>query len=278
MAETTTYSVRCHLEDGIEWVSYIPNQRNDLPPLLMQHGMWHGAWCWQGWQQCFAEWGWESHAISLPGHGGSPVQRPIRLCTLDYYLKFVRAAVDSLPQPPILIGHSMGGALAQWYLRDVGNLPAVVLVAPWALYRGFWASAIAFNRLDFWGGILSYLVVRSEWARTPERAAKVLLSADSVLTPQALYDQLTPESLLVLFQHLRAWSVPETLTTPILWLAAERDALIPEFAARRAASIYPNVEYVAVEGAAHNIMMERSYREIARSVDRWLVSKLTNKR
>lgn len=275
MPETQNYTHQRETKDGIEWISYIPQQRNDLPPILMQHGMWHGAWCWQWWQESLAEWGWETHAISLPGHGGSPMQRPIRLCTLDYYLQFVQAAVDSLPQKPILLGHSMGGALTQWYLRYVGNLPAAVLVAPWALYRGFWESAGAFRRLDLWGCILSYLVVRSEWARTPEHAAKALLSPNSVLSPQELYDQLTPESLLVLFQHLRAWDVPPTMTTPILWLGAERDALIPEFAARRAASIYPTAEYVMIAGAAHNITMASDYRGIARQVDRWLTTKLT---
>ena len=267
-AEHFTYHHR--IENGIEWMSYIPRQRNDLPPILLVHGMWHGAWCWRWWQEYLAEQGWESHSISLPGHGGSPMQRPIRLCTLGYYLKFVRAAVDSLPQPPILFGHSMGGALAQWYLRDVGNLPAAVLVAPWALYRGYGASIKAFFRLDWRGNFLSYLVMRSEWARTPERAGKALLSPDSVISPQELYDQLGPESLVVVWQHALPWRVPATLTTPILWLGGERDALIPEYAARRAASIYPTATYVKVEGAAHNIMMEHNTREIAGQVDRWL--------
>jgi pimeloyl-ACP methyl ester carboxylesterase len=275
MTMPEAYTRQQQLKDGIEWVSYLLAKRNQFPPILMQHGMWHGAWCWQGWQEVLTEQGWESHAISLPGHGGSPVQRPIRLCTLDYYLKFVQAAVDSLPQKPILMGHSMGGALTQWYLRDVGNLPAAVLVAPWALYKGFWDCGTAFRRLDLWGCILSYLIVRSEWVRTPERAAKALLSPNSVVTAQQLYDQLTPESLLVLFQHLRRWSAPESLTTPILWLGAERDRFIPEFAARRAASIYPSAEYVMIVGAAHNLMMEHNFREIALQVDRWLVDRLT---
>ena len=50
--------------------------------------------------------------------------------------------------------------------------------------------------------------------------------------------------------------------------------MIPEFAARRAASIYPSAEYRLIEGAAHNIMMESNYREIAQQVDRWLTAKL----
>lgn len=146
--ETDEFTRIRKIEDGIEWISYLPRNRKHQTPILMQHGMWHGAWCWQPWQELLARWGWESHAISLPGHGASPEQRPIRRCTLDYYLAFVRDAVNKLPATPVLMGHSMGGALTQWYLRYVGNLPAVVLVAPWALNGGFFASTLAMARTD----------------------------------------------------------------------------------------------------------------------------------
>ncbi len=121
--ELTAYRIRHVVEDGIEWVSYLPKRRRFETPLLMQHGMFHAAWCWADWQALLAEWGWESHAISLPGHGLSPKQRPIRYCTLDYYLAFLRDAAEKLAQPPVLIGHSMGGALTQWYIRYVGVPP-----------------------------------------------------------------------------------------------------------------------------------------------------------
>src|SRR5262245_60882064 len=75
------YNVTHTIEGGIERVVYRPDQPRFSTPILMQHGMWHGAWCWRYWQELLAEWGWESHAFSLPGHAGSPVQRPIRWCT-----------------------------------------------------------------------------------------------------------------------------------------------------------------------------------------------------
>jgi pimeloyl-ACP methyl ester carboxylesterase len=97
------------VEGGIERVVYRPHNRRFNTPIVMQHGMWHGAWCWQGWQELLAEWGWESHAHSLPGHASSPTQRPIRWCTLGYYLDFLKAEIDRQPRRPILMGHSMAG-------------------------------------------------------------------------------------------------------------------------------------------------------------------------
>ena len=138
------YTIQYSVENGIERIRYLPARRRRLPPILMVHGMWHGAWCWQPWQELLAEWGWESHAFSLPGHGMSPAQRPVYFCTLDYYLGFLKAEVAWMERKPILIGHSMGGALVQWYLKYLGDdLPAAVLAAPWNVRGNFSDGGIA---------------------------------------------------------------------------------------------------------------------------------------
>ncbi|MCC7447932.1 MAG: alpha/beta fold hydrolase [Anaerolineae bacterium] len=271
--ETDQWTRISKIEDGIEWISYMPKQRKHATPILMQHGMWHGAWCWQTWQELLATWGWESHAISLPGHGASPEQRPIRACTLDYYLAFIRDAVEKLPTKPILMGHSMGGALAQWYLRYVGDLPAVVLVAPWALAGGFPDSALAFVQTDPVGILLTMLTYKAEYVRNPQAAARVLLGPGAMITPQDLHARLGPESALVMIQHALPWQIPPTLNTPMLYLGGEIDAVIPEHAGRRAAAAY-NADYVMVEQAAHNLMMEHNYRETAETICRWLEQQL----
>lgn len=49
-------------------------------PLLFIHGAWHGAWCWEKFLSYFAEHGYESHALSLRGHGNSEGRGGIR-CT-----------------------------------------------------------------------------------------------------------------------------------------------------------------------------------------------------
>ncbi len=267
--ETETFTRVHRVEDGIEWISYLPKQRKHETPILMQHGMWHGAWCWQQWQEILAAAGWESHAISLPGHGLSPEQRPIPHCTLDYYLAFVRDAVEKLPRKPVLMGHSMGGALTQWYLRYVGQLPAAVLVAPWSLYKGFLASAWAFIKLDLLGQLLSMITFRAEFTRSPHHAARTLISKDAIISPEELYARLGSESVMVMMQHMLPWKLPKALTTPMFWLCGDHDAVIPEYAARRSAGGY-HADYEMVPGAAHNLMMEHNTRETADHIVQWL--------
>jgi hypothetical protein len=65
-SSTDHYVIDHTIEDGIERVTFTPKQQIHTTSILLMHGMWHGAWCWQQWQAYFAEKGWQSVAFSLP--------------------------------------------------------------------------------------------------------------------------------------------------------------------------------------------------------------------
>lgn len=269
-----SYTVQHVIEDGIERISYIPHNKKFDTPILMQHGMWHGAWCWENWQHLLAEWGWESHAISLPGHGKSPKQLPLWRCTLDYYLSFLKDEVERLPTKPVLMGHSMGGALTQWYLRYVGDdLPAAVLVAPWVAHSTMADGLSLIARQDPLALLLtSFQWNASSWVRNPRRAAEKLISHDAVIKPIDLYNRLGGESALVVMQHNPPfWHPAENVRTPMLWLSGEKDAVVSEAGQRRSAAHY-GADYHMVANAAHNLMMEKSYVETAQFIHDWLIN------
>src|SRR5205085_6494592 len=77
------------------------------PPLLFVHGLGHGAWCWEHWLDAAADAGYPAYAVSLRGHGGS--SGGLRTARLSGYVDDVVATAESLPRPPVLVGHSMGG-------------------------------------------------------------------------------------------------------------------------------------------------------------------------
>jgi pimeloyl-ACP methyl ester carboxylesterase len=265
------YNISRTIENGIERIVYLPKKRRYETPIVLQHGMWHGAWCWKQWQELFAEWGWESHAHSLPGHAGSPEQRPIRWCTLGYYFKFLLAEVNRQSRPPIIMGHSMGGALTQWYFKHEGDLPAAVLVAPWPSHSTFVHTLSSFV-IDFWRALLSSITLTATpMVRNPRRAFRMFLTEGALYEPEEIFEKLGPESSLVLFQYNPPfWSPVAQTKTPLLWLAGEKDLLISESAERRSAAYY-GAKYSVIGGAGHNLMLERSYRETAKSVHNWLV-------
>ncbi|WP_110520190.1 alpha/beta hydrolase [Herpetosiphon llansteffanensis] len=272
------YTIEHQLEAGIERIIYTPHQQRQQTPILLGHGMWHGAWCWQPWQELLAEWGWQSIAFSLPGHGKSPAQRPYRLNTLGYYYRTLKAEIERLPIKPIYIGHSMGGALGQWHLAKGGDdLPAMVLVAPWLSHsmRPVFRNA---QKLDPWGVLLSWLSLSATpTIRTPKRAAFWFLSDNAIIKPKQLHRQLAPESALVLLQYRwPLWRPAKKVKTPLLWLAAEHDRCIPEVYSRPSAAHY-NAEYWVIPKANHDLMFEESYRETAELINNWLQSIVTGK-
>ncbi len=270
--EFETYSRIHRLEDGLERISYIPKNRCYQTPLVFQHGMWHGAWCWELWQELFAQWGWESHAHSLPGHANSPPQRHVACCTLDYYLGFLKAEIDRYPEKPIVIGHSMGGALTQWYLKYVGDLPAAILVAPWPSHQTITLATLRrMLKLDLGGNLLPFWTWKAEYCRNPQRAADFLLSEGSAYTPEELYSRLSDESLIVLYQHNPPiWSPADRVSTPMLWLAGELDATFSVEEEEQSAAHY-GADFRVIEKAAHNLMMTHNYRETAQLLHNWLV-------
>jgi len=89
--------------------------------VVLVHGAWHGAWCWQdGFAQRLATRGISTVAPSLRGHGGSADGvRLNRMCMRDYVddvSEVVTRISAESGAAPFVAGHSMGGAVVQGFL------------------------------------------------------------------------------------------------------------------------------------------------------------------
>jgi pimeloyl-ACP methyl ester carboxylesterase len=125
-------------------------------PLLFVHGAQHAAWCWDDhFLDFFADNGYRAIALSLRGHGGSPVSKPLNKCTIADYLEDVRSVAATLPTTPVLVGHSMGGFIVQKYL-ETGKAPAAVLVSS-AQPRSFFLSALRVSNKHPWAAIKTFV-------------------------------------------------------------------------------------------------------------------------
>lgn len=63
------------------------------------------------------------------GHGQSDGHSGLAACGIDDYVGNVRQIVATLPEPPVLVGHSMGGFVVQRYLELGHEAAGVVLLA-----------------------------------------------------------------------------------------------------------------------------------------------------
>ncbi len=245
-------------------------------PILLLHGAWHAAWCYDLWLDDFAAHGYEVHAMSLPGHGKSSQDRPLPLYTLADYVKALEQVVNEITPTPFVVAHSMGGFVLQRYLKD-HQLPGAVLLC----------SIPSFGALPFFLRYLLKRPLRYMWSivttrldrmvKTPQLAAEYFLTEGATLTGEELSAKLQNESLLV---ALEAGFLPRTsprqVKTPVLVVAAGRDAIFPVAEAQRTAKAY-NAEFVLIDGQGHSLMVERRWQEVAGKIRDWLERRETAK-
>ena len=78
-----------------------------MASFLLIHGGFHGAWCWTKVIPELEKLGHSARAIDLPGRGSD--KTPHGEITLDTWAKYVIEQASAEEQPPVLVGHSLGG-------------------------------------------------------------------------------------------------------------------------------------------------------------------------
>jgi pimeloyl-ACP methyl ester carboxylesterase len=177
---------------------------------------------------------------------------------------------------PILIGHSMGGLLAQ-ILASRGLATDAVLLAP-ASPRGILALQPSV--------IKSFKSVLLRWAfwKTPIRQTfeEVVYSKLHLLTPEQqkkVYGHLVYESGRAaaeigfwLLDGKRATEVDEKkVTCPMLIISGAEDRITPAAVVKQVHKKYKNNStYIVLKNHAHWIMGEPGWEEVAKHVHDWL--------
>lgn len=256
--------------EGLEVISRTPAERRHDTPILLVHGAWHGAWCWdQGFMDRLADAGFDVHALSLRGHGESHGRDRLRWHSTSDYVADVSRVVGSLPAPPVLVGHSMGGWVVQHYLTE-HRVPGAVLLAsvPVAGTRRFTARVAR----EFPGRFARFALTMSAWpvVETRELARHWFFSEEfSEESLERHHAQLQDESFRAAMDMLLLRRVrPGKVDTPVLVLAGEKDRIFTVPEERRTALAY-GVEAEVFPGMAHNMMVEPGWEQVADRVTAW---------
>lgn len=237
-------------------------------PLLFVHGMWGSSWYWENYLRAAAEAGWDAWALNLRGHHGSrPVTNFGEVSVSDY----VQDVLDCLRVlgEVVLVGHSMGGLIAQ-KVAEVGGARAAVfltsaapkgiLVLRWPVLRRMarYAFAMAANR--------PLLVTRPH-------ADALLLNRLSPERQAEVYAQMVPESGRAA-RELAFGLVPvdeNRVECPTLVVGAQWDRITPAAVQRRIAAKY-DAEYLEIADHGHMLMVEEGWEQPFKEILRWLDS------
>lgn len=255
----------------LEILARLPDSCDHPIPLLFIHGAYAAAWCWEEhFLPFFAEHGFASFAVSLSGHGGSPGREHLDAFSIADYVHDLDRAIEMLPGAPVLIGHSMGGMVAQKYLERA-EVPGVVLMCS-VPPQGLWGAALglAFSRPGLMselnrilgGGQVALDSLRQAMFAQPVEEEKL----------RRYYKRMQPES------HRAIWdmtlfdlpAVHRVKRVPMLVLGAEHDALIPSSQVLLTARAY-GTQAEILPGLGHGMMLERDWQLAAETILAWLL-------
>jgi len=241
-------------------------------PILFIHGAYAGAWCWkERFLPWFAQRGWAAHAVSLSGHGNSPGRDGLDRLGLDQYVADIVETVATLPAPPILVGHSMGGMVVQKYLERAAA-PAVVLMAS-VPPQGLIYSALG---LFFTAPQLFVDLNRIMGGGEPsaDSMRQILFHQPiSVENLKRYWKRFQPESHRALWD-MSFFNLPNTsrvYRAPMLVLGAQYDRLISPGQVKMTANAY-GVPPEIFLNMGHAMMLERGWEQVAVRIDEWLTA------
>jgi len=239
-------------------------------PLLFVHGAWHAAWCWdEHFLSYFADKGYRALALSLRGHGSSATSKRLRDCSFADYLQDVTLVADSMPTPPVMIGHSMGGFLVQKYLES-RIAPAGVLMASMPP-QGYLASGLRWIRRHPWHFAKMTITGKSlPYVSTPRLARERFFSTH---TPESLVlnyaARLEEESARSGLDGLLNLPRPKHVTTRLLVLGALDDGAVTRKEVLATARAY-RTEAKFFPKMGHDMMLEPGWASVAERIHDWL--------
>jgi pimeloyl-ACP methyl ester carboxylesterase len=217
------------------------------------------------WAAYFRAAGYRCLVPALPGHAPSDLTVIARATFADY-VEAMAAAIASLPEPPVVIGYSMGGLIAQ-RLAASHELAGLVLLAsatPWMLPP---------NRLLFRYGLPQlFRVLAGRPFRIPDDAIRELvLHHLSVAEQDEILRDVVPESghafLPVALGAVRVRA--DDVRCPVLCVAGAEDRVVALSSMRALADRY-GAELITVPGCGHWPGAGSLLSVVARPVRDWI--------
>lgn len=255
----------------------VADSRATPTDIVLVHGMWGHGDQWRRWREMLPGLGWRVHSPTLRHHDHDPTSPPpdaLGSTSLVDYVDDLEKLVRRLPARPVVVGHSMGGLLAQ-ILAARQLVSAAVLLTP-APPRGI----LALRPSVLWSFRRPLMAWRF-WER-PHRPTfpDAVYSMLHRLPPghqRVVYEEMRWESGraaseigLALLDRRRASAVdPAAVRCPVLTVAGRHDRITPAGVVRKIAHRY-GAELVELPDHGHWVLSGPGWEDIAAMVEDWI--------
>lgn len=247
--------------------------------IVFIHGLFMNPVSWQHWIKFFEDRGYQCHTPAYPYHEGDPaelrqnINPKLGKLTFGQVIDHLSDFIDSLPEKPILIGHSMGG-LAVQKLIEMNKGVAGVCIDP-APPKGIFSFKWSFLKANF----PTINPFKGDAVCVPSVSwfHYAFCNTMSKEATQIEYDKfVVPESR----------NIPRSSTKddgeinfnkphePLLIIAGEKDHIIPPSLNRKNYEAYKDKKSIATfkefSGRTHYICGQENWEEVAAYISEWI--------
>ena len=247
--------------------------------IVMIHGMWGGSWCWDNYKGYFEERNYQCHTPTLRYHDIDPKDKPdsrLGIISLLDYAQDLEDYIHQLDEKPILMGHSMGGLLAQ-ILGARGLAESLVLLTP--------ASPSGINALkytvikSFWSILTKWGFWRNSHRLSFNAAVYAIMHLLSEEDQKAAYEKFVYESGRAAYE-IGFWYLDSNgaakvdaskVTCPVLVISGAKDRITPASVIKKVSNKYAAVStYKEFQDHAHWVIGEPGWEKIAEYIFDWI--------
>ena len=246
-------------------------------PIVLIHGMWCTGANFDRLVEGLKPRGHACFAPNLPAHEIGVAHPEVGSQSVADYLAFIEDYVrrQNFAEAPILVGHSMGGLLAQQLAARIQPFALVLLTpaAPAGIFGLRWANFVSFFRI----------VMRWAWWRRPQKLSfhRAVASAFNGVPRDRhvkLYDAMVDESGRVAFE-IALWMLDgkrasrvdaSAVKCPVYVVSCGDDRLVPAVAVRKVAALYPQASMRHYPARGHWVLDDVDTDEMAAEIANWL--------
>jgi len=229
------------------------NRASDAIPVVFLQGIGGAARLWNPQVESFRTAGYEPVALDLPGYGVRP---PVDHMTFDMLAADVEAAIDARKlDRPVIVGHSLGGMIAQTCLRRRPNGYRAAVLS--GTSPAFGNPSGDFQK-KFVADRLAPLDAGKTMADMAPDVAKQLMGPNADPKNRALLIEvmgsISPRTYRAAVQCLVGFDERANLgqiKIPVLCLVGSLDNNAPPAMMEKMASKIPGARYVVLAGIGH---------------------------
>lgn len=246
-------------------------------PIVLIHGMWCTGANYARMVETLKARGHACHTPTLPAHEVGAAHPEVGPKSLKEYVAFLEDYVraQNFAEPPILVGHSMGGLLAQQLAARIQPFALVLLTtaAPSGIFGLRWSNIVSFMPV----------VLRWGWWKRPQKFGFAWAQARAFngVPPEkhrALYDGLVEESgravLEIGFWLLDGGGAAKldhaAIRCPVYVVSSGADRLTPAAVVRKVGALYPQASLRHYPDRGHWVLDDTDTDEMTAEVANWI--------